>query len=101
LQRQQWDKSVDFVLAEKKGAEPVYVLGAKMDKTAFDYLRQGDGNGFIYVRNLKYYEYYFRRRGADETAARLKVVQPTVESAEALAGQFRGSGTTIYILGGH
>jgi mannosyltransferase len=101
MQRQEWDKSVDFVLESRKGPEPVYVLGAKMDKTAFDSVREGNVNGVFFIRNVKFYEYYFRRRGADETAARLEVVEPTVESARALAMKFRGSGTTIYILAGH
>lgn len=101
MPRQQWDKSVDLVLESRKRSEPIYVLGAKMNKTSFDYLREGDVNGFFYVRNVKFYEYYFRRRGADEIAARLEVVQPTVESVRELAAKFRGSGTRIYILAGH
>lgn len=101
LQRQQWDKSVDFVLASKKPDEPIFVLGAKMDKTEFDYLKEGDVDGVFFVRNLKFYEYYFRRRGAYEIAAKLAVVQPTVESVMELAARFRGTGTTIYVLAGH
>ena len=101
LQRQQWDKSVDFVLESKKPDEPIYMLGAKMNKTEFDYLREGDVDGVFYVRNLKFYEYYFRRRGAYEIAAKLEVVQPTVESVGELAARFRDTGTTIYILAGH
>ena len=101
MQRQQWDRSVDFVLASKKPEEPIYVLGAKMDETEFDYLRKGDVDGVFYVRNLKFYEYYFRRRGAYETAAKLEVVQPTVESVRELAARFSGTGTTIYVLAGH
>ena len=101
LQRQQWDKSVDFVLSSMKPDEPIYVLGAKMDKTEFDYLREGDVDGVFYVRNLKFYRYYFRRRGAYDVAAKLKVVQPTVESAKELAATFHDTGTTIYVLAGH
>jgi hypothetical protein len=101
MQRQQWDKSVDFVLEAKKPDEPVYVLGAKMDKTEFDYLREGDVDGVFFVRNLNFYRYYFRRRGAYEIAANLEVVQPTVKSVKELAARFRDTGTTIYILAGH
>ncbi len=68
LQRQQWDKSVDFVLEWKKPDEPIYVLGATVDKTEFDYLREGDVDGVFFVRNLKFYRYYFRRRGAYDIA---------------------------------
>ena len=101
MQRQQWDKSVDFVLGSKTADEPIYVLGAKMDKTQFDYLREGDVDGVFFVRNLKFYEYYFRRRGAHEIAAKLEVVQPNVESVRELATRFRHTGARIYILAGH
>ena len=101
MQRQQWDKSVDFVLASKKSDEPIFVLGAKMDKTEFDYLRKGDVDGVFYVRNLKFYEYYFRRRRVFDIAAKLEVVEPTVSSVMELAARFRGTETTIYVLAGH
>src|SRR5581483_4788470 len=61
LQREQWDKSVDVVLASKRPNDAVYVLGAKMDKTEFDYLQAGDVDDVFMVRNLKFYRYYFRR----------------------------------------
>ena len=101
MQRQQWDKSVDFVLASKKPDESIFVLGAKMNETEFGYVTEGDVDGVFYVRNLKFYEYYFRRRGAYDMAAKLEVVQPTVESVLELAARFHGTGTTIYVLAGH
>lgn len=101
LEREQWDKSVDFVITSKKPDDPVYVLGAKMDKTEFDYLRAHDVGGVFAVRNLKFYEYYFRRRGARDIAAALRVVQPTRESVGELTAAFRHTGTTIYVLAGH
>jgi uncharacterized membrane protein len=101
LQREQWDRSVDVVLASKRPSDPVYVLGAKMDKTEFDYLRDGDVNDVFMVRNLKFYRYYFRRRGAEDTAAKLDVVQPTVDSVRDLVRRFRHTGATVYVLAGH
>jgi hypothetical protein len=101
MQRQQWDKSVDLVLARRQPDEPVYVLGAKTDKTEFDYLREGDVDGVYYVRNVRFYEYYFKRRGAPALAASLRVVEPTAESVRGLAGRFRRGGATVYILAGH
>jgi hypothetical protein len=101
MQRQQWDKSVDFVLESRKPDAPVYVLGARADKTEFEYLREGNVDGVFYARNVKFYEYYFKRRGAREIAARLVVVEPTVESVMDMAARFRNSGTTVYVLAGH
>src|SRR5581483_7553728 len=101
LQREQWDKSVDMVLASTRPSDAVYVLGAKMDKTEFDYLRAGRVDDVFMVRNLKFYRYYFRRRGADDMAARLDVVEPTVDSARDLVNRFRQTGRTVYVLAGH
>jgi mannosyltransferase len=101
LQREQWDKSVDVVLASKRPPDAVYVLGAKMDKTEFDYLQAGDVDDVFMVRNLKFYRYYFRRRGAEEMAAQLDVVEPTVDSARDLVSRFRQTGKTVYVLAGH
>ena len=101
MQRQEWDKSVDLVLASRKPHDAVYVLGAKPDRSGFDYLREGNIDGYFYVRNIKFYEYYFKRRGAGEVAAGLRTVEPTVKSAMDIAARFRGSGTTVYVLAGH
>jgi hypothetical protein len=101
LQREQWDKSVDVVLASKRPNDAVYVLGAKMDKTEFDYLQAGNVDDVFMVRNLKFYRYYFRRRGADDMASRLDVVEPTVDSARDLVRRFHQSGRTVYVLAGH
>jgi mannosyltransferase len=101
LQREEWDKSVDLVLASKQPQDGIYVLGAPTNKTAFDYLRAGDVSGAFFVRNVKFYEYYFRRRGATQIAATLEVVEPTVESVRNLTERFRGTGMTIYVLAGH
>ena len=101
MKRQQWDKSVDFVLASIKPDESIFVLGAKMNETEFDYLAEGDVDGVFYVRNLKFYQYYFRRRGASDMAAKLEVVEPTVESVQELATRFHGTGSAIYVLAGH
>src|SRR5581483_187972 len=101
LQREQWDKSVDLVLASHAPADAIYVLGASMDKTEFDYLRSGDVDGVFNVRNLKFYRYYFRRRGAAAVAAQLNVAEPTVESAKALGARFHDTGATIYVLAAH
>jgi mannosyltransferase len=101
MQRQQWDKSVDLVLEWNKPGDRIYVLGANTDKTSFDYLREGNVDGLFYVKNVKFYEYYFKRRGAPEIAAKLEVVEPTVESVMKLAERFLGTGTTVYVLAGH
>jgi mannosyltransferase len=101
LQREQWDKSVDFVLKSRAAGDAIYVLGANMDKTEFDYLREGNVDGVFNVRNLVFYRYYFRRRGAAAVAARLKVVLPTVTSVKELAARFHDTRATIYILAGH
>jgi hypothetical protein len=101
LQREQWDKSVDYVLESHAPADAIYVLGANPDRTEFDYLKVGDVDGVFNVRNLRFYRYYFRRRGAPEVAAALKVVDPTVESVRNLAARFRDTSATIYILAGH
>jgi mannosyltransferase len=101
LQREQWDKSVDYVLESRTPADRVYVLGANMDKTEFDYLKEGDVDGVFNVRNLKFYRYYFRRRGASAVAAGLNVLQPTAASVAALAAQFHDTRATIYVLAGH
>lgn len=101
LQREQWDKSVDFVLEARAPADAIYVLGAKNDKTEFEYLQDGDVDGVFSVRNLKFYRYYFRRRGATTVAARLNVVQPTVASVKELAERFHDSRSTIFVLAGH
>ena len=55
----------------------------------------------FFVRNVTFYRYYFRRRGAYETASKLEVVQPTVESVRSLATRFHATGTAIYVLAGH
>ena len=101
LQREQWDKSVDFVLESRAPADAIYVLGADMDKTEFDYLREGDVDGVFNVRNLKFFRYYFRRRGATAEAARLDVVLPTASAVRELAARFHDTSTTIFILAGH
>ena len=101
LQREQWDRSVDFVLESRAPADAIYVLGASADKTEFDYLRDGNVDGVFNVRNLTFYRYYFRRRGAAAVAAGLNVALPTVDSATALARRFRDTGATIYVLAGH
>jgi mannosyltransferase len=101
LQREQWDKSVDVVLAAKRPSDAVYVLGAKMDKTEFDYLQAGNVDDVFMVRNLKFYRYYFRRRGAEDMAAKLDVVEPTVDSARDLVRRFHQTGKTVYVLAGH
>ena len=101
LQRQQWDKSVDLVLEWNEPSDRVFVLGAKADKTSFDYLREGNADAVYYVKNVEFYEYYFRRRGAREIADKLEVVEPTVASVMELAARFRDTGTTVYVLAGH
>ena len=101
MQREQWDRSVDLVLESRTPNDLIYVLGAAMDKTEFDYLKAGDVDGVFNVRNLKFYRYYFRRRDAPSVAANLQVIPPTVQSARTLATRFRNTGTTIYILAGH
>lgn len=101
LQREQWDTSVDMVLASKRPNDAVYVLGAKMDKTEFDYLQAGNVDDVFMVRNLKFYRYYFWRRGAEDTAAKLDVVEPTLDSARDLVRRFRQTGKTVYVLAGH
>ena len=101
LQREQWDKSVDFVLGSRPSADAIYVLGADMSKTEFDYLREGDVDGVFNVRNLTFYRYYFRRRGAAAVAARLNVALPTSDSVKDLAHRFHDTGRTIYVLAGH
>jgi len=101
LQREQWDKSVDVVLASKRPTDAVYVLGAKMDKTEFDYLQAGNVDDVFMVRNLKFYRYYFRRRGAEDMAATLDVVEPTVDSARDLVTRYHQTGRTVYVLAGH
>lgn len=101
LRRQEWDKSVDLVLARVKPGDAIAVLGAKQDKTMFDYLRAGDEWGLYYVRNLSFYRYYFERRGAQAWAQSLEVVQPSPESAQALLDANVNSGRTVWVLGGH
>jgi mannosyltransferase len=101
LQRQQWEKSVDLVLDWNEPGDRIYVLGAKADKTSFDYLREGNHHGVYYVKNVAFYEYYFRLRGAQRIADELEVVEPTVESVRKLAARFRDTGTTVYVLAGH
>ncbi len=71
------------------------------DSYRFDYLKAGDVDGVFYVRNLKFYKYYFRRRGAPLVAANLESITPTVESVRKLGARFRSTGTTVYILAGH
>src|SRR6185503_558697 len=79
LQREQWDKSVDYVLASHAPADAIFVLGANPDRTEFDYLKMGDVDGVFNVRNLRFYRYYFRRRGAMDIADALKEIDPSVE----------------------
>ena len=101
MQRQEWDTSVDLVLAASQPGDPVYVLGANTDRTMLDYLVEGDVDRVVYLKNLPFYEYYFRRRGADEVANRLRVVEPYLASARALIHEYRQTGKTVFILGGH
>jgi uncharacterized membrane protein len=101
MQRQQWDASVDLVLASAAPDDPIYVLGANPDRPMLDYLAAGDVDGAVYRQNARYYAYYFRRRGALDIAERLEVVEPTVEAARDLARRYRESGRTVYILAGH
>lgn len=97
--RQHWDKSVDLVLANAKPSDLVVVLGWPQDKTALEYLREKNELGVYYVHNLSFYRYYFRRRGADEVAAKLEVVMPSVSSTTAFIERARGR--TVWVLGGH
>lgn len=101
VQRQDWGKSVDFVLERLTPADTVLVLGAAPDETSFDYLRAGDVNGVFYVKNVKFYEYYFERRGAPGIAARLGVVEPTAAAADGLIQRFGRASSRIYVLAGH
>jgi hypothetical protein len=101
LQREAWDQSVDLVLKSKTPVDRVYILGSPVNKTEFDYLKAGDVDGVFYVRNLKFYRYYFRRRDAAALAAKLEVIAPTIQSASALAAKFRNTGITVYVLAGH
>lgn len=101
MRRQEWDKSVDLVLDRMRPGDRVFVLGARADKTSFDYLKEGNVDGVFYVKNISFYEYYFERRGAADVAAQLEVVEPTVRAAEGLVRRFRGSGTTVFVLAGH
>jgi len=66
-----------------------------------DDLRAGEEGGRDYVRNLCFYRYYFERRGAQEWAQSLEVVQPSPESAQALLEANASSGRTVWVLGGH
>ena len=101
LDRQHWDKSVDLVLARAKPDDVVLVLGASQGKTMFEYLQAADEWSLYYVRNLSFYRYYFRRRGADGVAQALEVVGPGVEAARAVVEKYRGSGRTVWVLAGH
>jgi len=101
MQRQEWDTSVDLVLASAQPDDVVYVLGADPARSTLDYLRVGDYDSVVYRQNLEFYEYYFRRRGADELAGRLRLVEPTVPAARQLADRHRGTGDTVWILAGH
>jgi len=99
--RQAWRESVDLVLESAAGEDPVYVLGASPDRSMLDYLRAGDVDGVVYRKNVEFYDYYFRRRGAEEVATRLKVIAPTAPAAADLARAYRGSGRTVFLLAGH
>lgn len=101
LMRQHWDQSVDLVLGAAKPDDVVLVLGASQQKTMFEYLQAQDEWSLYYVRNLSFYRYYFRRRGADAVAQKLEVMGVTVDAARALCGAWQGSGRTVWILGGH
>jgi hypothetical protein len=101
MQRQEWDASVDLVLASARPEDEIYVLGADPDRPMLDYLEEGDVDGAVYRQNLRYYAYWFRRRGAEDVAAHLRVVEPTAEAARGLALRHRESGRTVYILAGH
>jgi hypothetical protein len=101
MQRQEWDASVDLVLESAEPGDAIYVLGSDPDRPMLDYLRAGDIDGGLYRQNVRFYEYYFRRRGADEIASRLKVVEPTARAAGGLAQELAGTGKTAYVLAGH
>lgn len=101
MQRQEWDESVDLVLSSDRPGDAIYVLGSNPEMTTLDFLRAGDVDGVVYLKNVKFYEYYFRRRGAEEIAARLEVVEPTVQAAGELAQEYQHTGKTVYVLAGH
>lgn len=101
LDRQHWNRSVDMVLAEGARENDVYILGAMQNKTMLEYLQAQDVFGFFYVRNLSFYRYYFRRRGAADVAQRLEAILPSLEGANALVTKYAGTGKTLYVLGGH
>jgi hypothetical protein len=101
MQRQEWDASVDLVLASLEADDPVYILATDPDRPMLDYLEAGDVDGAVYRQNLRYYAYYFRRRGAADVAARLEWMEPTVQQVQALADRYRESGRTVHILAGH
>ncbi|MEQ1855279.1 MAG: glycosyltransferase family 39 protein [Longimicrobiales bacterium] len=101
MQRQAWDESVDLVLAAVQPGDDVYALGAGPDQTMLAHLRAGNVDGAVYSKNADYYRYYFRRRGANDIAARLKVVEPTVASAGELVRRYQHTGSTVYVLAGH
>ncbi len=101
MQRQEWDESVDLVLASAGPGDAIYVLGANPERTTRDYLAAGDIDAVVYRQNVEFYEYYFRRRGAEDIAARLEVVEPNVESVGELTRAHGHSGETVYVLAGH
>jgi hypothetical protein len=101
MQRQEWRASVDLVLASAAREDAIYVLGADPNRPMLDYLAAGDIDGVVYRRNLAFYQYYFRRRGADDVAARLRVIEPTTLEVVAVAREHQGSGRTVYVVAGH
>jgi len=101
MQRQEWARSVDEVLGWRRPGDAIYVLGANPDRSMLDYLKAGDIDGVVYSKNVDFYEYYFRRRGAAAVASHLRVVEPTVASAAELAREYRGSGMRVFVLAGH
>jgi hypothetical protein len=101
MQRQEWARSVDLVLAWAGPDDPIYVLGADPGRSTLDYLRARDVDRVVYAKNAAFYEYYFRRRGAGDIADRLGIVEPSAESAGELVRTFTGTGKTVWVLAGH
>ncbi len=97
--KQDWRRSAEYVKANARPDDRIYVLGADPTVKAADYLARGDLDGYFSCRNLWFYRFYFDRLQAADLAGRLRHLD--VDYAASVAELTADDAPTTFILGGH
>jgi hypothetical protein len=86
-------------MREQTPSDAIFVLGEDPHRHPLEYLRAGDVEGYIYSRDLPFYQFYFKRLGARDLASR---VLPLPRTAKALLRTLRKNpARRVYVLAPH